>query len=102
MTSYTASYNKEIDRTKYEEHFEYVFIDENSCEHLVNYSVELNTSNVNVEITGVEYCVNNDGIYRGSEIKMIGKIIKKHTTITLINLTNYITIKQLICLNSFM
>ena len=94
MIGYNAGYNSELDKTKFEEHFDYVFVDKNSNEHLVNYKGELEISNDDVEITGIEYWINTDGNYDGSEIKLIGKLIKKQTTITLINITNYIDIKQ--------
>lgn len=95
MVSYSAGYNDALDKTTYTEHFDYIFIDENSKEHLISNKDELEILNIDVEITGVEYFVNSSGNYTGVEIKLIGKVVKKQTTITLINITDYINIKAI-------
>lgn len=95
MINHTSGYNSELDKTTYEEHFNYVFIDSNSNEHLINNKSGIDILNTNVEITGIEYQINSSGTYNGLEIKLIGKIIKKQTSITLINLTKYIDIKKI-------
>lgn len=92
MISYSAGYNDTLDKTTYEEHFDYIFIDKNSKEHLISNKGGLEILNTDVEIKGIEYFINSGGNYTGAEIKLIGKVIKKQTTITLINITDYINI----------